>query len=64
MIIDPECDKNVFQIWREQGEKFPFKVIRWTWSPGRTFLVERIEIGKWPYGHMGTASLEWDCRPA
>jgi hypothetical protein len=41
----------VFQLWREGGEKLPFKVIRWTWKPeASAFLVERIEIGKWPYG--------------
>ena len=50
-MIDPECNKNVFQLWKEGGEKLPFKVIRWTWNPATsTFLVERIEIGKWPYG--------------
>ncbi|MBZ9742250.1 hypothetical protein [Mesorhizobium sp. CO1-1-4] len=50
-MIDPECDKNVFQLWKEQGEKLPFKVIRWTWSANRAFVVERIEIGNWPYGN-------------
>jgi len=50
-MTDPECNKNVFQLWKEGGEKLPFKVIRWTWNPATsTFLVERIEIGKWPYG--------------
>ena len=51
MTTDPECNKNVFQLWKEGGERLPFKVIRWTWNPATsTFLVERIEIGKWPYG--------------
>jgi hypothetical protein len=50
-MTDPSCDKNVFQIWRDGGEKLPFKVIRWTWDPAYSaFLVERIEVGKWPYG--------------
>ncbi|RUU95486.1 hypothetical protein EOB36_32390 [Mesorhizobium sp. M6A.T.Cr.TU.017.01.1.1] len=49
-MIDPECDKNVFEIWKEQGERLPFTVIRWTWPSNRTFVVDRIEIGKWPYG--------------
>ncbi|MGY4504477.1 hypothetical protein ACVWYH_008434 [Bradyrhizobium sp. GM24.11] len=50
-VMDPECNKNVFQIWKARGETLPFKVIRWTWNPATTaFLVERIEIGKWPYG--------------
>lgn len=50
-MIDETCDKNVFQLWRECGERLPFKVIRWTWNPASSvFLVERIEIRKWPYG--------------
>lgn len=55
-MIDPACDKNVFQLWREGGEKLPFKVIRWSWNPTKTvFLVERIEIKNWPYG------TAWGC---
>ena len=51
MTIDPKCNKNVFQLWRDGGEVLPFRVIRWTWNPAATnFLVEQIEIGKWPYG--------------
>ena len=50
-MIDPESNKNVFQLWEEGGAKLPFKVIWWTWNPATsTFLVERIELGKWPYG--------------
>ena len=48
-MIDPECNKNVFQLWTEGGE-LPFKVIWWTWPATSAFLVERIEVGKWPYG--------------
>lgn len=47
---DPECNKNVFQLWREGGETLPFRVVRWTWGPNSYFIVEKIEIGKWPYG--------------
>jgi hypothetical protein len=50
-VIDRDCNKNVFQLWKECGERLPFKVIRWSWNPATSaFLVERIEIGKWPYG--------------
>jgi hypothetical protein len=49
-MIDRECDKNVFELWKANGEKLPFKVIRWTWNPATNFLVERVEIRKWPYG--------------
>ena len=39
-MIDPECNKNVFQLWKEGGEKLPFKVIRWTWNTTTSaFLV-------------------------
>lgn len=47
----PQVQENVFQLWKEGGEKLPFKVSRWTWNTEKSaFLVERIEIGKWPYG--------------
>jgi hypothetical protein len=49
-MIDTQCDKNVFQLWKENGEILPFKVVRWTWNPATVFLIEQIEIGKWPYG--------------
>jgi hypothetical protein len=40
MTTDPECNKNVFQLWKEGDEKLPFKVVRWTWNPSRQ-LCER-----------------------
>lgn len=49
-MIDTDCNKNVFELWKENGESVPFKVIRWTWNPTTVFLVERVEIGKWPFG--------------
>lgn len=49
-MIDPECNSNVFQLWKDGGEKLPFKVIRWTWSHTSYFIVEEVQIGKWPYG--------------
>lgn len=43
---------NVFQLWDQGGRQVPFKVVKETWAhdPGHYFLVERVEIGKWPYG--------------
>ena len=43
---------NIFQIWALNGEKLPFRVRKETWSMkvSQYYLVERIEIGKWPYG--------------
>ncbi|TAU48161.1 hypothetical protein ELI44_09095 [Rhizobium ruizarguesonis] len=50
-MLDPDCDKNVFQIWKTGEEKLPFKVVRHSWNPQiSAFLVEKIEIKKWPYG--------------
>jgi len=46
----PDADKNIFQIWRENGEKLPVKVHRWTWPDERYAVVTRVEIKKWPYG--------------
>ena len=44
-------DKNIFQIWKEQvGEKTPFAVRRANWSERFYVVVERVEIGKFPYG--------------
>lgn len=44
--------KNIFQIWKDNNEKLPFRVIRNSWneSEGHYLLVEKIEIKKWPYG--------------
>lgn len=43
--------KNIFQLWRENGEKVPFQVIKDSWDESKHFaVVERVEIGNWPYG--------------
>jgi hypothetical protein len=43
---------NIFQIWKENGEKLPFKVIRNSWneSAGHFLIVEKVIVKKWPYG--------------
>jgi hypothetical protein len=44
-------DKNIFQICKEQaGERTPFAVRRANWSEKYYAVVEKIEIGKFPYG--------------
>jgi len=43
-------DKNIFEIWREIREKVPFGVRNYRWSDEYYAVVEKIEIGKWPYG--------------
>jgi hypothetical protein len=50
---EPDVDwKNIFQLWREAGEALPIRVVKNTWSAevGHYLIVERIEIGRWPYG--------------
>lgn len=42
--------KNIFEIWKENGEKLPFSVRRDNWSTEYATVVEEIEIRKWPYG--------------
>jgi hypothetical protein len=43
---------NVFQLWALNGEKLPFRVRKASWNPKveQYYLVERIQISKWPYG--------------
>jgi hypothetical protein len=45
--------KNIFQIWKDGGEKLPFRVRLDSWSEyrGHYALIEKIEIRKWPYGN-------------
>lgn len=45
-----EFEKNVFEIWREHGEMTPFKVRRSSWAPTSYAVVNKVVIGKWPYG--------------
>jgi hypothetical protein len=44
--------KNIFQLWRENGEHLPFTIGKSTWSAeaGHFLVVEKVEIKKWPYG--------------
>lgn len=42
-------DKNVFEIWMENGKQLPFKVRRWTWHPTTYFIVTDIKDIKWDY---------------
>lgn len=51
IIINFMERKNIFQLWKENGEQIPFKVIKDSWDENKHFaVIERIEIGKWPYG--------------
>ena len=62
---EPETDwKNIFQLWKENGEKLPFKVAKSTWSAeaGHYLVVEKIEIKKWPYG-SAWGRYHWNSAP-
>jgi 5-methylcytosine-specific restriction endonuclease McrA len=43
---------NIFQLWALNDEQLPFKVRKETWSEkvDQYYLVEKIQISKWPYG--------------
>ena len=43
---------NIFQLWALNSEKLPFKVKKASWSDKveQYYIVERIEISRWPYG--------------
>lgn len=38
--------KNIFQLWKENGESLPFKVAKSTWSSaaGHYLIVEKVEV--------------------
>ena len=40
--------RNVFQIWKDNGEKLPFFVRRFSWSKNSKFLVTKVKIN-WSY---------------
>lgn len=41
---------NIFEIWKELGEKVPFAVRRDNWTDEFYTIIESVEIKKWPYG--------------
>jgi hypothetical protein len=50
MYINKEANKNLFQIWQENGNKVPFMARRFNWTNEYTVIVEETEIIKMPYG--------------
>lgn len=44
--------KNIFELWRENGENLPIFVRKGTWSDakGHYARIDRIEVKNWPYG--------------
>lgn len=43
-------EKNIFEIWKENGEKTPFAVRRRNWANQYYTIVTGVVIKKWPYG--------------
>jgi hypothetical protein len=48
--------KNIFDLWKQNGEHLPFKVKRNSWSPGRAVeVVEITDVKKTKTGLYGKA---------
>ncbi len=44
--------KNIFQLWRENGEVLPFNVVLNSWDPTKRYAeITAVDIKKWPYGN-------------
>jgi len=57
---EPSRDwKNIFQLWKENGERLPFIVARNSWdaASGSYLVVERIEIKNGPTVPPGALAL-------
>lgn len=48
----PVSYNNIFEIWALNEQKLPFKVRKESWNKAvsQHYLIEKIEISKWPYG--------------
>lgn len=42
--------KNIFEIWKDNGERTPFAVRRWNWTSEYYTIVIGVIVKKWPYG--------------
>lgn len=44
--------KNLFEIWKENHQRLPFRAILDSWAEEleNYVIVEKIQIDKWPYG--------------
>ena len=53
--------KNVFELWKENGERLPFRIKRDNWvNPMVFILVEKITITNYPYGIAKGKSMKID----
>ncbi len=44
-------DKNIIQIWEENGKRVPFVVQRWSWADNGFLIVYEVQVKKYPYGN-------------
>ena len=53
--------RNIFQLWRDNGEQVPFVVVKSTWSAasGHFLIVEEVKVKRWPYGDTW-GSYHWN----
>ena len=53
--------RNIFQLWRDNGEQVPFVVVKSTWSAasGHFLIVEEVKVKRWPYGDAW-GSYHWN----
>jgi hypothetical protein len=44
--------KNIFELWRENGGKLPFRVVLDSWDGTKHYaVIASVVIKKWPYGN-------------
>lgn len=48
---------NIFQIWKDIGERVPFIARKGHWSQHSSVLITKVEIKKFPYGDAYGISL-------
>lgn len=44
--------KNLIQLWEENNEIVPFKARRDNWNRNFYVVVEKVEVGNYPYGKV------------
>ena len=51
------ANQNIFELWALNNKELPFRVRKETWNTeiDQYYLVEKVEITKWPYGKA------WGC---
>lgn len=45
-------NRNVLEIWRDNGEVVPFCVRRWSWAKESLAVVTKVKVVEFPYGEV------------